>query len=511
MPGFGIGLSLGLGGGEGGLSEADIARALAAKGLTDQAARAAIGQAASLDAGLRAVGLMPPRRTPAGPAPTGAALPAGLAYRLMAWDLPVQADNSTVRNAADSAGGVFAAAAGAPRYRTGGPGGKPFIEAADGDRLVLPTASGAGAQLKALIEGGTFTAIVFVSGVIDTGRSIGAVLGSYRDPAPSFILKANGRRAGFYYRIAGDGPFDFPWTGPDLLSIAQVSAAAYPFRTGTDQVNRLYLNAGCIHSSTGQAIGLGDGLGLFGIQNGYGEGNFAGRYHGHLVFDRALAPAEVKQVHRWFCEQTGQATPWQGAAATCSVFGNSLDNGYLTTALEYAPMALAAGAQGLPLGAWDNLGVSGQTARGMAANVGREVHPIAAATGRPHKVLLGEYYNSVYNDGRTGAQTADSLAAMLAGIRTASPATRVGIETPSNTQADRDAGYAAYDAFVSAVLAVPADAYARIDRDPAIGRGGDLANVAYFAGDRLHLAGAPGPGGNAARAAIMAAAFAAMG
>ena len=56
VPGLGIGLGLGLSGSGGALSKAAVARALAAGGLTDAGARAAIGGAASLPAGLRAVG-----------------------------------------------------------------------------------------------------------------------------------------------------------------------------------------------------------------------------------------------------------------------------------------------------------------------------------------------------------------------------------------------------------------------------------------------------------------------
>lgn len=295
MPGFGIGL----GGGAGGaLTEASVARALAAGGLTDAQARAAVGGAASLPAGLRVVGLLPAVATPAS-AP-GLALPAGLAHRLMAWDLPAQADGSALASATDSAGGVFAAAAGVPAYQTGGPGGRPYVQVADGDLMILPAGAGVGAALKAVIESGTFTAVAFVSGVVDGGRLIGAVLGSYADPG-RFMLRANGRRAGFYYGADYTGAsFDFPWMGGGLLSVAQVSDAAYPFRQagGAEALNRLYLNGGCVFSSVNQRIGLGpERLGLFGIANGYAEGRFAGRYHGHLIWPRALSPAEVKQVH----------------------------------------------------------------------------------------------------------------------------------------------------------------------------------------------------------------------
>ena len=80
MPGIGIGLGVALGGGGAGLSEATIAKALAGKGLSDGQARAAIGAATSLAAGLRAVGLLVPAAaatTAATPAPTSP--PTGLA------------------------------------------------------------------------------------------------------------------------------------------------------------------------------------------------------------------------------------------------------------------------------------------------------------------------------------------------------------------------------------------------------------------------------------------------
>ncbi len=56
MGGIGIGIGIGSGGGGGGLSEAAIARIIAAAGLSDAQARSAIGGAGTLAAGLRAAG-----------------------------------------------------------------------------------------------------------------------------------------------------------------------------------------------------------------------------------------------------------------------------------------------------------------------------------------------------------------------------------------------------------------------------------------------------------------------
>jgi len=88
MPGIGIGLGVGIGGGGGALTEAVVARAIGAGGFTDAQARAAIGAAATLVAGLRTVGLLPSGVVPAlAPATGVAASVVGIGDSVMAGEL----------------------------------------------------------------------------------------------------------------------------------------------------------------------------------------------------------------------------------------------------------------------------------------------------------------------------------------------------------------------------------------------------------------------------------------
>lgn len=146
----------------------------------------------------------------------------------------------------------------------------------------------------------------------------------------------------------------------------------------------------------------------------------------------------------------------------------------------------------------------------MALNVAREVHPIAAATGRAHKVLLGEYYNSVWGIGLSLQQATGNIGVMLAGIRAASPTTKVLLQAPTNTQSDVADGHARLDAFTAALLGLPTDGVVRLDGDSHVGHAGDVGDAAYCQGEHLHLTGTAGTRGYGVKAALMAQAFAAV-
>lgn len=95
MLGLGLGVGLGSGGAGGGLTETAIARALAAKGLTDAQGRAAIASAASIAAGLRAIGL-PVSAAPApAPSPTPTPTPSDRTRALIASNTTYLGRNGT--------------------------------------------------------------------------------------------------------------------------------------------------------------------------------------------------------------------------------------------------------------------------------------------------------------------------------------------------------------------------------------------------------------------------------
>jgi hypothetical protein len=216
MAGIGIGLGLALGGGSGaGWSDAGIARTLAARGLSDADARGAIGAAASLAAGLRSVGLLPPLvaatpAAPARPAPTGFALNGSTNPSLKAMLARVGA--GTGRGRISIVGDSTSVGDGA---------------GAGGARIAGARANRPSAVLAALLGGAGYPALdnsIYTANVQPSGSTLSAYdprvsLGAWSEQGPAAAgVFADFAGSGF---LAGGGsPLTATFQGVDTFEVA---------------------------------------------------------------------------------------------------------------------------------------------------------------------------------------------------------------------------------------------------------------------------------------------------
>lgn len=446
-----------------------------------------------------------------------AQLPSGLIQRLMPWDVPAQADNSDITTLTDPIGGhtYTTQSATKPKYRTGGLGGKPFFQVANGQYMTASYTDGPGAAVYAALTSGEYTVITFAADVGGAGGSSnGVYFGNFVNGGGIFGLRAgSGGLLGAYSTLQnGPGNYPGPTTGIAMSAVSCMNS--YPFNTtGTTKLLRVYANGSCIGSSTQTGGANAADFGLFCLNNGNNGWAFAGKGYGHLIFNRGLSPAEIKQVQKWFYDQIGMAYPWASASAMYSEFSNSIGNGQNATDTQYSPIAIAAAANNIPLGTWDNLSVSGQNTQGLVRNA-TDLSDIAAVTGKTLKSVVGEYYNSHWN---TGTSVADHLTAtgqLVSKIKAAAPSARLAVETMPTSGRDVTDGFVAFDAYVSGVLSGysgwGAVSVARIDQNANIGRAGDPANTTYFQSDKIHLTGTSGTSGYREKAAVIAPVLAAL-
>ena len=310
MPGIGIGLGLRLGGGGTAWSEADVVRMIAGSGLDDAGARAAISGATSLAAGLRVVGLLPARSAPQTPAPAITPLPAGIAAMWDPASLVALANGVAVASWTDAVAGTVAANTAdstTPNTYIANSGGLPAVRLSG--QAVMVTA-GSNAAATALASG-EFTALIVLRNILDKnpGQQYPHQLATNMQD-PRSALGAAPTYSGRYGR-----PIDCT-TGMRTLSVTQ---------SGSHAARYLGVN--------GTAVADNPGLGADQIQIGGYQSRATllcgkGDVLAVIAWNRPLTAAELKQVHRHYCDLLGQARPGGGTQPIVSFSGDSLTGGY---------------------------------------------------------------------------------------------------------------------------------------------------------------------------------------
>ena len=496
MPGIGIGLSLGLGGGGGAAawSEADIARILAASGLNDASARAAIGGAASLPAGLRAVGLLPSRAIST-PTPAVTPLPTGIVAMWDAASLSGLADGAPVTSWTDKVAGVVAGDAGdtlTPHSYLANSGGLPAVRLNMGS--VLAT-TGTNAAATAM-SGQDYTFLVVARNIQDQGAY------DHTNPQSIPCLASSGTGTGCILTASSTqtGRFGFPTpcADPGMRTIAYSQKQSASPATGVAGIDLMGINGTAIATNSGGSSGGGGQVYIGGWQNRGQQCCGKADVLAVIVWNRALTAAELKQVHRRYCELLGQARPGGGAARIVSYMGDSLTAGYQDgsdVAAQFIgsyPYRMAT-ALGLPWGTWDQLGVVGDNWPGIGVKAAVSIGNVSAATGSRSIVCLFEFANTRQAAGSVVAaaarQVIDALHAgdgdreIVFGTST-DDGTSVGVATRQN-RTDYDAYWD------SAANRSGIAAYVQLHLDPLVGQEGAGPTTgtgnAYFQNDGLHM------------------------
>lgn len=477
MPGLGLGLWLGGSGGGGAITDAVIAQALAARNLSDAQARGAIGGAASLAAGLRAVGLMPAiiTLTPA-PSPTPAVtpLPGGIVALWDAASLSALADGAAVTTWTDRVGGAVAARtadSGAPHTYVASAGGLPAVRLSGA--AVLAT-SGVNASSTAM-NGGERGIVVVARNIQSAGQGQANPCLVASGTGTGLLLQATPTQTGRYGTMYDCGD-------PGIRTLGYSGSAARGFHM--DDVN-------------GTAIATGDAGGGHVTIGGWREAGTAccGRADilAVLVFDRAPTAADFKTIHRHYCERSGQARPGGAAARIVTCIGDSLTAGYPGPTTGNYPFRMAAGL-GLAWGTWDALGVSGFTWFDIRDRTAPALGNVSGAIGQRNIVCAFEFANM---RGSSGAVVAQAARTVIDALHVADPDRDVVIGSSTDDGSAAGVATRGNRADYNAYWDDPAHwagvaAYVPLHLDPDIGAIGaaptnGTAN-AFYTADNLHLA-----------------------
>lgn len=481
MAGIGIGLGVGLGGGEAGWSEAGIARALAARGLNDADARAAIGAAPSLPAGLRAVGLLPPAAANAAPGPAVTPLPAGIAAMWDAASLAGLADGAPVLSWTDGVGGAVAGSSGeggTPHSFVARSAGGPAVRLNGGDLL---RTSGANAAAAAMM-GGERTMVVVARNIADAPSGA---------PFP-FLASCGDNRIIFAADTGSTGLFGRMTACADagMRSIAFCSSAGR--QHGGDVFSMDGVNGGAFQCNVGAAGGGQIAIG--GWRNASGD-LYCGRADilAVIVWNRALTATEFKAVHRHYCDRLGQAYPGGAAARTVSFLGDSLTMGLGVDKPHSWPFTLAAGLA-LPWGTWDSIAAGGYTWNAIGDIQLPMLGNASALTGTRNIVCVFEWANDIRETGDEGQSEARARAVIDAlHAQDANREVVFGTSTDdgSPTQGGNKPRRAAYNAWWNDPShRTGLAAYVPLHLDPDIGAVGaaptDGVGNAWYQADGIH-------------------------
>ena len=478
MAGLGIGLGIGLGGGSGGaLTEGAALRAIAAAGLTDAQARAAIGGAASLPAGLRAAGLLPAAKPT--PTPAVTPLPPGIAAMWDAASLSALADGEAVTSWTDGVGGAVAVQTGdsrTPHSFVAGGGGLPAVRLSGA--AVLAT-SGANAANTAM-TGGEKTLIVVAREIRTAGAGQANPCLVAAGDNTDLLLQATPTQTGRFSAM-----YDCGDAGMRTIGHSGSAARGYAM---------LAVNGGAI--SDGAAAGGQVAIG--GWRNAGTQCGGRADVLAVIVWNRALTAAEMKAVHRHYCDLLGQAYPGGRSARIVSCLGDSLTNGYPGTKQGSYPFGMAQ-ALGLAWGTWDALGVNGFTWGAIQGATLPSLGNVSAVTGNRSIVCVFEWANQAQFGDPAAATTIAAARAVIDALHAQDPDRDVIF----GTSTDRGDGFgmahyrdrADYNAWWDdAAHRGGIAAYVPLHLDPAIGVIGaaptDGAGNACYQADALHLTAA---------------------
>lgn len=387
------------------------------------------------------------------------------------WDagaITPQTDNTNLATWTDSINGAVATSGVAPKYRTTGLNGLPFVQSTGTQYMDAgrPTA------LTTAIDSGTYTIIVVAQniGVKTNGMLFGANTTGTNGP---YIL-GNGARAGCYN---ASNTKSIPWT-TGFVCIGDTSYnSPYAGMTG---MRRHSLNNTIFQEENAKGPVSNGNFGLFGRATGAIQ--CAADIYNILVWNVALTPPEVIQVTKWACDKYAQAYPWAGASKFYIFSGDSLTVGQNASTPTASYPYLMAANLGLTVGQWTNLGMRGVTMPNMDAVGAIEVDPIPAMVGLPCVLSTFEWFNQA----GSAPTPENNSRAYLAARKAANPTMKIAFGT-STDAASGLANRTNYNAAFDASHALNIDGYAAIHLNANIGIAGANANTTYFAGDNIHL------------------------
>ena len=403
------------------------------------------------------------------------ALPAtgSLVFKLSADSLALS-DGTAVSTWLDSINSVDVingtAGAQRPTFKTALFGGKPGVRFDGSTQWVTfgrPTA------LTTAIDSRTYTTVVVcrVNGATGTGAAFAASAGG-----DSFFFIANGTVLG---RYDGSDLKDVPSSGAGL-NVVGVTTKPYTY-SSSGGLERIFINGGCVASGVVQGPDTG--------ANGFtiGACTAAGLLKANvdvfeiLVWNTYLTPLQMKRVQAWVCNKYTQALPWAAGAKIATFYGDSITAGVGATSVANNVCYKAAQSLSLPYGCWDNLGVGGITMTNMAVDVG-EMSTFASFTGKPNKVILGEYYNERATLTATLVAARNSLCSTIRGYSN----TKLGVWASTSHTGDPDANRVAYNTDCVTNQASFSDNFQSVHTDTFIGiSGAATANPTYYT-DGVH-------------------------
>jgi hypothetical protein len=225
--------------------------------------------------------------------------------------------------------------------------------------------------------GAAYTIVVIASNILDKGAGQSNPVLASVGTSTGALLEADTTSTGRYSQT-----YPCADAGIRTIAIHTPTGGGSPY---------LSINGGAFSGSSG--IG---GSGQVSIGGWSGLGN-CGRadIHDIWVFPRALTAAETRQIHRRYCDLSGQAYPGGATARHVSFIGDSIMAGYLSGATDYlsGPGYTAARGLNLPWGTFDMLAVSGNTWANIKDIQLPQLGNIPAVTGTKNIICSFEYAN----------------------------------------------------------------------------------------------------------------------
>lgn len=424
-------------------------------------------------------------KRPGGVSKTALPQAASILARWSADQLAPQADNTdlTAWSTVDSAYTATKSSSTAPKYRTSGQSGKPYIQFT-GVEVLDTGVSGTGNALSNLFNGSnSYTALVVVRNPLTTSAGSPLMIAD-NNAATSYrsCLTANGSTAGLFYPT-----MTAPWTNTGQQT-GPLGILIHVDKSATGQ-SRVWLNGSAVSTfnttngtAANQTIRIGGSLSNSILC-------YKGELYDVIIWNRALTHAEIIQAYKWMFDNYSVAYPWAGAPYRVW-HGDSITLGYgaLPTIQNTMPWKASMTRMALRYGQWSNFAVTGasydNSGSGAILNLKDralyEIDPLVSALGVPIHLFNMEWYNQ--KAGGSAANITRAIAYMNA--RRSAGVAKIAFATSTtygvDTAASPDAQRAAYNAYwdVASNRTGIMDAYAALHLDSTVGVAGACPSVA---------------------------------
>lgn len=347
------------------------------------------------------------RRTPVGagqggtPTPTPTpALPA-LANIVAHYDsaaITPQADGSALAGWGDSsATGAHAAQADGgkqPKYRTGGAGGRAYVEFAGGSTQYLTVATPG--ALRTAMDSQSYTVLAVIENA--GGGDYSCIFGAGAGGSTPWLW-AGGTKIG--WSASGIAGCAVPHgAGSGYMTLGLVSDAAYGAVGAMSAIMR-NVYRGAIYNMHGKAAGATSGNNInIGASSSGSAFAFKGRIYRIILWNRVLTPAELMQAEAYFCWFYGQTHPSVTLGRFLHLDGDSRMVGVGSDALDATlrlPYRVASGL-GHPLGTYSVYAIGGAKITELIAK-GGEIDGAAQAMAAldpavAHRLIYEEFFNN---------------------------------------------------------------------------------------------------------------------